>query len=570
MRPVKGIFMALLRATRGPTTGQVFPLEGERSILGRHPGCDIVLEVPAVSRQHAQIITVGGHFYVEDLHSRNGTLLNGELINGRQLLTDGDEIQVCDLGFVFQYAAPSSQTVAGSITQHQAPIMMVDDDRAGSESSVMSKMNISTGTSSLQWEVNAQAKLKALVEIGQSLGKAIGLSEVLGKVLDCLFSIFPQADRGFIVLKSGETGRLVPKSVKHRRNEDSQTIRISRTIVNDVINSKEAVLSADAANDSRFDMSESVIDFHIRSMMCAPLVSTDGDVLGVLQIDTLDQRKRFSREDLDVLASVACQAASAVENAQLHEAAMRERAINSELAVAHQVQQGLLPTTSPAVSGYEFYEYYEPANRLGGDYYDYIGLPGGRWAIVVADVSGKGIAASLLMARLSAETRYCLVSEPTLGAAVSRLNRVFCGAGWEDRFVTFVAVILDPSRHQLTVINAGHMPPLLRRASGQIEPMAAEFTQLPLGVDADAVYEEYTLAINAGESLVMYTDGITEAMNPNGDLFGRQRLHEALATPVENVQQMGARLLENVKQFAGARAQSDDMCVACFGRNSPA
>ena len=126
-------------------------------------------------------------------------------------------------------------------------------------------------------------------------------------------------------------------------------------------------------------MAESVVDFHIRSMMCAPLVASDGSVLGVLQIDTLDPRNRFSHDDLEVLASVACQAAVAVENAQLHEAAVREQAMERELAVAHQVQQGFLPATPRRIlPGYEFFEFYEPANKLGGDYFDYVELPGGR------------------------------------------------------------------------------------------------------------------------------------------------------------------------------------------------
>ena len=185
-----------------------------------------------------------------------------------------------------------------------------------------------------------------------------------------------------------------------------------------MIASKQAILSADAASDERFEMSESIVDFRIRSMMCAPLITGEGNALGVIQIDTLDPRNRFNREDLDVLASVACQAAFAVENAQLHETALREQAIKRELAVAHEVQRGFLPAASPNLAGYDFFEFYESANALGGDYYDYVELSGGRLAVVLGDVSGKGISASLLMAKLSAEARFCLASEPTPAAAI--------------------------------------------------------------------------------------------------------------------------------------------------------
>ena len=189
----------------------------------------------------------------------------------------------------------------------------------------MSKLTVSSGATGLRLEVNTEAKLKALIEISQSLGRALGLAEVLPKLLDSLFTIFVQADRGFIVLRDPQTGRLVPKAIKHRRHDDTQTLRISRTIVGNVMASKEAILSADAATDSRFDMSESIVDFHIRSMICAPLIASDGEALGVIQLDALDQRNRFRQDDLEMLVSVACQAAFAVENAQLHEIAMRDR-----------------------------------------------------------------------------------------------------------------------------------------------------------------------------------------------------------------------------------------------------
>jgi len=285
-----------------------------------------------------------------------------------------------------------------------------------------------------------------------------------------------------------------------------------------------------------------------------------------LQIDTQDPRSRFSRDDLDVLGSVACQAAFAVENAQLHESVLRERAMERELSLAHQVQQGFLPTAAPRLPGYDFFEFYEPANKLGGDYFDYVHLPGGRLGIVVADVSGKGIAASLLMARLSAETRYCLASEPTPDAAVGRLNRIFCDRSWEDRFVTFVLVVLDPVRHELTVVNAGHMAPLMRRRDGTVDSIAEADAKLPLGVDYDVTYIPSTHPISAGDCVVLYTDGITEAMNNADELYGRGRLLAQLRGDVEGVRALGLRILDDVKQFVGKRSQSDDMCLTCFGR----
>ena len=179
-----------------------------------------------------------------------------------------------------------------------------------------------------------------------------------------------------------------------------------------MLTGKQAVLSADATSDSRFEMSQSIADFRIRSMMCAPLVISDGHAMGAIQIDTLDQRSRFSQDDLDVLAGVAGQAAFALENAQLHEQALKQQGMQRDLELAHKVQQGLLPSAPPRMEGHHFFDFYEPANQVGGDFYDYIRLPGGRLAIVLADVSGKGVSAALVMAKLSAEVRYCWRASP--------------------------------------------------------------------------------------------------------------------------------------------------------------
>jgi serine phosphatase RsbU (regulator of sigma subunit) len=265
---------------------------------------------------------------------------------------------------------------------------------------------------------------------------------------------------------------------------------------------------------------------------------------------------------------VACQAAFAIENAQLHDMALREEAMRRELAVAHEVQRGFLPSESPQLPSYDFFEFYEPANALGGDYYDYVELPRGRLAVVLGDVSGKGISASLLMAKLSAEARFCLISEPTPASAIGRLNRIFCGSGWEDRFVTLVLAVLDPLENTVTLVIAGHMPPILRRGQNAVEPVGEEISNLPLGVDHDIKYEQGIYPLSPGDSLTLYTDGITEAMNGAGDLYGHDRLLRQLATPAPSINALGRHLLDDVKKFVGNRSQSDDMCLTCFGRRA--
>lgn len=553
--------MNKLLATTGLTPGRVFPLDKDTIVLGRHPECDIVVDLGAVSRQHAKIVTAQGDSFVEDLNSRNGTFVNDERVEGRRKLKQGDELRICDVTFEFVEDA----TVATGLTERA---IMVDDDRTTTGSTIMSKLDVSTGSSGLRLTVNAEVKLKALLEIGRNLGQAIGLDEVLAKLLDNLFSIFLQADRGFIVLRDQAGARLIPKAVKHRRGDPDAPIRISRTIVNGVIASKEAILSADAATDSRFDMAQSIVDFQIHSMMCVPLVGANETVLGVLQIDTVDPRHRFTRDDLEVLASVAGQAAVAVENAQLHEVALQEQLLRTELNQAHRVQRAFLPSFAPRVPGYEFFNYYEPATHLGGDYFDYIPLTGGRLAVALGDVSGKGAPAALLMAKLSAETRYCLVMEPTPADAVFKLNNVFCDSSWEGRFITLIMAIIDPSRHEVTMVNAGHLAPMMRRASGKVEEVGVGEGRLPLGVDNDTKYHEFTVSLEPGESLTVFTDGVSEAMNAGNDLYGIRRLHAAVEQASGGPAALGQSILGDVRRFVGVRAQTDDICMVCFGRTA--
>ena len=335
--------MAILQVLKGMTPGQQFTLEGEKAILGRHPDCDIVLDVGAVSRQHAQILQIDADFYVEDLKSRNGTFVNGEQIHDRRLLEDNDRIKICDLLFTFH--------------REQAACASPADDRSGRSgwrqswstmparttgSTVMSKLDVSKDASRDDSTVNAEAKLKAMLEINDNLGTAISVDQVLPKVLDSLFKVFLQADRGFIVLQERDKGPLIPKAVKHRRPDAEEMIRISRTIVSQVMQSKEAILSADAASDERFDSSQSIADFRIRSMMCAPLLDSTGRALGAIQIDTLDQRSRFQTEDLEVLASVASQAGLRLENAQLARRRHAAARLRTRSAIGPQGAAGLL------------------------------------------------------------------------------------------------------------------------------------------------------------------------------------------------------------------------------------
>ncbi len=237
-------------------------------------------------------------------------------------------------------------------------------------------------------EVKPEVKLRAVLEISRYLSTALDLKDVLPKILECLFAVFPQADRGFILLQDPNTGQFTPKAVRKRHAPDADTPAVSQNILNQVVSNGRAILSADAAADARFDPNQSIRRLHIKSIMCAPMLSSAGAVLGVIQLDTEEVRTPFREEDLEVLVSATTQAAHAVELARLHQ----ER---RDLEAATQIQKSFLPAARPRVPQLHFFDYYASARQIGGDYYDYIPLPSNRLAVALGDVSGKGVAAAL-------------------------------------------------------------------------------------------------------------------------------------------------------------------------------
>ena len=566
--------MFYLLALSGPQSGKRYEIKGEKCILGRHPDCHIVIEVTAVSRNHCQIVREGNSCYLEDLGSRNGTFLNSETskIETRRLLKPGDEVRVCEVTFRFAgdpspgLAAPTSD-IPHMIDGAGLGAFLTDDDTSQPSSTIMSKLDVqSSSRGGVHITASADVKLEALLEITRSLVRVLSLDEVLPQVLKALFKIFVQADRGFIVLQTPEHN-LVPRWVRVRREDANDTLRISRTIIRQVMEGREAILSADAATDERFEMSQSIADFRIRSLMCAPLLNNEGSAFGALQIDTLDQRHRFTQHDLEILVSTASQAAIAIQNAQLHEAALRQRELARDMQLAHEVQHGFLPEKRPELPGYEFFDYYQPADQIGGDYYDYVPLPDGRLAIVVADVVGHGVAAALLMAKLSAEVRFTLYSEPNPAAAVTRLNERISALS-AQRFVTMILVVLDPREHRATIVSAGHMAPLHRRSGGQIEEPGDAIAGLPLGITDDLTYDQADIEIAPGETLTLYTDGINEASDAAGEFYTIERLREHARKGGLPAGAVGQAIVDDVRRFLGKAPQNDDMCLVCFGRSS--
>lgn len=560
--------MATLTVTQGGQVGKKYAIDGGESVIGRSPECDVVLDVAAVSRRHAIISHIQDQYWVKDTGSRNGTIINGQKVIGEAQLRDGDRILICDVEFEFRNLTAGSGVGSPTTSSLLGPVPAADDDDDEAASSVMATLDVGGGPLG-SWKVSArpEQQLQAMIEISHNLSNALTAKDILPKVLDSLFKIFVQADRGFVIMRPKTDAPLAPVATKSRRGDEDQGMRYSRTIVQRAIDEKKAILSADAASDARFNMAQSIADFHIRSLICAPMINSNEEALGVILIDTRDQRSRFTEFDMSVLAGVAGQAAIALDNAQMHEQAVRQRALQRDLEVAREMQTALLPSAAPNVPGFHFFQHYQAAYEVGGDYYDYVLLPDDRFAAVVGDVAGKGVSAAILMAKLSSDVRFWLAREPDPATALAKINAAFSRHGWDDRFVTMVVAVVDPQACELTLVNAGHMPPILRSGDGHVEEIGGEEAGLPLGVMDDFQYVAYKREFLAGDFLTIFTDGFSEAMNAKRELFGIERLVELCSDKAVKPDCLGPCILDKVHQFVGDFAQSDDMCLVCFGRD---
>jgi serine phosphatase RsbU (regulator of sigma subunit) len=559
--------MASLSVTKGSNQGTTYSLRADRTILGRNADCHVVINVPAVSREHALIQFVNDQYYIEDLGSRNKTYVNDEPLepNRRRRLSDQDTIRICDT--IFHFLESSNKI---PLPPEWAP--GGQGEAEDFEDSGSSTVEATLSPSSRQLlQAQPAERLAMIMEIAAELAQTLDLKKLLPKVVDNLFKVFKQADRCFVIFVDDlDANKFQIQEVRTRRGDETMA-RFSRTIVRNCVDKREALLSEDASTDARLkNLSQSITDFRIRSVMVAPLISlVGGRAFGVIQLDTQDRTKKFTEDDLKLLVAVAGQAAIAVDNARMHQTLIARAMVDRDLKTAHEVQLGFLPKSFPKVPGYTFAAHYESALEVGGDYYDFIPLPGGRIAAMIGDVAGKGVSAALLMSRVSSDARFTMLTEPNLAKAITRLNVLMQQAGAFDRFVTLEAAVLDPEHNEVTVVNAGHNPPIICEANGGCRE-AFPHTQggFPLGVVDEFEYEVCAkVVLTPGDLVLMFSDGVTESPNAAGHEFNLKGVYAALKTGPVTPAELVPRLVAAVKQHTLGQKQHDDITVVCFGRD---
>ena len=546
-----------------------FPLNGDQFVLGRdQESCNIHIPNQTVSKKHAQITRSQNAFTIEDLKSRNHTFVNNEEVVTPRTLKHRDKIRICDFQFEFM-----DERVMPPVPKDWGGGKDADDDEGGDRTTFDYEHSFDRVQANQFLDSQPAEQLRALLDISSSLAKTLELEPLLPQITETLFSVFRQADRCFILLYD-EHGKLIPKVAKPRRpNAGMDDLRYSRTIIRKCLDSMTAYLTADASNDAAMGAAQSIADFRIRSVMCVPLADAEGNKLGAIQLDTQERSRKFREEDLKLLTIVGNFASIAVEKARFHSAAIIQQKQLQEIEMAREVQLSFLPQQLPDVCGYEFYAAYSPAKLIGGDYYDFIPLPDGRWAVCLGDVAGKGVPAALMMAKLSIAAQFCMLMHADPAKAVCMLNEQLIRGGKGDRFVTFALIVVNPEQHTVSLVNAGHLNPLLYSAATNqfTEAITNQLSGVPLGVMTGYPYQTVEFEFAPGDGILLFTDGVTDASSPLDAMFGMAGLMKAIAGESNALgsnrpKEIGDRLMKAVRSHASNRPQFDDIAVACVGR----
>ena len=564
--------MPVLSIISGPRLGSTLRFE-TTAVLGRGAGADLDLNDRAASRHHARIERDGRRFFLSDEGSGNGTFLNGSRVEGRRPLAHRDvvrlgvsrvEFLVDDTGMV--------ETSGSSVSLFEEFESLTRSDTSEAPAIEIARR---VPTSAMPTEsdpgdkVNPLQQHLALVrELSAITTETLDLHVVLSRALEVLFDSFPTVDRGFFVRyaegsREGE-GDFIP-AVARTRDGESSEIPASLTILRAAVESGELLLCSDTHDDKRYEDAVSLHAINLRSVVCVPLLIGER-VYGVLQLDSTTSPWSVSDDDLAALSSAGAAIAHAMANAELHQRLTEQVVERHDLELARSIQQRFLPTAPPRLLGWEFSATYQPAQAVGGDLYSFVDLSAGQIGIALGDVSGKGIAAALLMARVMSDLRYLSARSDDPSETLALLNRELVISGGDGLFVTMLYMVLDPVTGDLEVANGGHMDPIARRRDGSVARLETERGPA-LGIDDMASFPSSKSKLNPGDSLLLYSDGLTEAAgHQSGERYGLGRLCRALISSETGANQIAESVLSSVAQFAADDRPQDDLTTVVITR----
>jgi serine phosphatase RsbU (regulator of sigma subunit) len=556
--------MARLQVIAGPYSGQSFELAGERTVIGREPTVDVQLEPLAVSREHAVVTRRPDGFFLEDLGSLNKTYLNSQAIPPRQpiLLHDNDKVQVGPVIMQVRLdATPPVEDGPPNITH-----------------------TISAQPSNLSLYSNNPAhKLRVVLEIGRVLGTTLDLDTILDRLLGHLFSLFPQADRGMVLLLEREgggrrlddsTSQLIfrVRAQRVRQAGARQDFPFSRALVGRALESGEGLLSENVISDPNVPLTRTMAALELRSFLCVPLLGSGGRRLGVVQLDVLRGGGVFTRDDLDLLTALSLQVSTVVEKAVMHAELIRRARTDQELQAACEIQMSLLPQNFEALEkdrGIELFARVLPARGVAGDLYDVFPLSGGRLAFFVGDVSGKGMPAALYMIAVRTLFRQLVTQSNGPADLIVRLHHALLADNPTEQFVTLIHGIHDTAKQTVTFALAGHPPPLLRKADSTIAEVPIPIAPMVGNALLTPDPAEMTQALEPGDTFICYTDGFFEAFDRGRvNQYGLERLMEVLSGPRTTLplRQCFDEVASALRRFVGGPDQQDDQTLLLLRR----
>jgi sigma-B regulation protein RsbU (phosphoserine phosphatase) len=522
------------------------PLQGPAVSIGRASDCSIPIKDRYLSRKHAEIIADGNSWILKDLGSANGTYLNGSRVERDEQLKTGDRIRLGDTEIVFETSDRST-----------------DRFIAVAESAVSATIAIPVHDIADKPEAQDVARLQTLTLLARELIEDRPMEELFGFIVDRVMEHLHPSRAAIALL--GHDGRSFTKVEVRRQDEtDASELTISHTLLADIVEEKKALAFVDVEADEKLRTAKSIIMQGIHSILCAPLM-IGNSVVGVLYVDYLFTQRQISEDDVRLVAQIGRFAAIKLETTRLREEAIQKRIMDEELKMASGIQKRLLPAAPTGVAGFTFVGKNEPCRTVSGDYYDFAVRPNGKVYFVIGDVSGKGVTAGLMMAGLQVAFRIFSKSDPDPATLVTQLNVALKENLPQSKFVTLFLGRLDTSTGVVEYVNAGHTPPLYLHKHGATELTDSD---LLLGVVSRAEFVNRELRLEPGDSLVLFTDGVTEARNLDGDDLGTTQIGEALVKlHGSDASTIAASVNETVLRHVGdAENLDDDVTVVIVTR----
>jgi sigma-B regulation protein RsbU (phosphoserine phosphatase) len=548
-------------------TAEHFSISRLRITIGRSARNDLCIPDPFASRVHAEVRHEGDEYVLQDLGSANGTLYNGSVVEAPIHLTRGGRIQIGETEIFFNDAQFPLSSGATMITDNsssvpEATISLASTGRT--TSGLLEAIEDARTQSDETSRVAQRSDLLALIsKISVALLDTATLNETLDQIVSMVFQAVP-ADRSMIMMRDEKNPDLKVAVARLRdRAGEVGEIRISRSVIDEVVTNGKSVLTSDAQADPRF-MGGTVMLQGVRSVLAVPL-GVGEKVFGIVYADSPLAEGRFTEDHLKVLTTLASVAAIRVQNARLMEQQMERVRLERELQVASEIQQRFQPASAPIVAGYELQGISFPCYEIGGDYYDFIQRDNGKLIVALGDVSGKGPAAALLMSSLHAAVHAHSDTHDSLAKMIGAVNRYLVDSTPANRFVTLFYAELDPKDGSLAFLNAGHNPPLICHAGGTMEQLAAG--GLPLGIMANADFREGKTRLHPGDVLVIYSDGVSEAVNPKGEEFGPTRLYETVSRNLDaSAAGIRDRIESALTKFCQGTPAADDITLVICKR----